>query len=387
MIEDIKNFKINWIDGMKISKEHFLSLQDFAENQVKDAYVTRKGRHGYGLLTPHTDGNKPVRVMLDQHEGLSIELERLRAVTPNGSRIEITPQMPKIGGEKAFADLTDNKLGSGYLVINLDAGNPVAFGEQDPKEVPPRHPFLTHHHFFSFVSDSELINSGIGGNQLPIAKIIEENGNLTAAADYIPPSMSLDAHPALIDFYSETANFLKMTERNTVSIVQKIRSKQKSENPISDAMFIAVDKLYVYLAQQITKIKWEQYDLHPKDLLETIVSFSRILKDAVDSISPENKEQLFNYFGEWSDMKGGDYEKLFSGVINLEYNHLDLRANLKVVTHFMDVVDRLFTVLTQVDYIGKRRDMGIFVHENKVNEKSGKAEKVVQASGPSFLAE
>ena len=49
MIEDIKNFKINWIDGMKISKEHFQSLQNFAENSVKDAFVTRKGRYGYGF--------------------------------------------------------------------------------------------------------------------------------------------------------------------------------------------------------------------------------------------------------------------------------------------------------------------------------------------------
>ena len=153
-------------------------------------------------------------------------------------------------------------------------------------------------------------------------------------------------------------------------------------------MFLAVDKLYPYLAQQITKVKWEEYDLHPKDILEIIVSFARIFKGSVDVSSPENKEQLFNYFGEWTDLKGGDYEKKFTEIINLKYNHLDVNENLKIVTSFMKIIDRLLTVLTQVDYIGKRRDMGIFVHENAVKEKSKKSDNSGKSSGgPSFLAE
>lgn len=172
-----------------------------------------------------------------------------------------------------------------------------------------------------------------------------------------------------------------MTEHNAILIVQKILSKQ-SDNPIADAMHLAVDKAYAYLAQQITKIKWEEYDMHPKDLLEIIVSFARVFKGgSVDISSPQHKEELFNYFGEWTDLKGGDYEKLFTDVINMRYDHNDVNQNLILATHFMNVIDRLLTVLTQVDYIGKRRDMGIFVNENTVQHKQGKPNK------PSFLAD
>ena len=95
----------------------------------------------------------------------------------------------------------------------------------------------------------------------------------------------------------------------------------------------------------------------------------------------EYKEELFKYFGEWTDLKGGDYEKIFTDVINMQYNHNDVNQNVLLATGFMNVIDRLLTVLTQVDYIGKRRDMGIFVNENIVQNKQDKSNK------PSFLSE
>lgn len=380
MIEDIKNFKINWVDGMKISKEHFQSLQNFAENSVKDAFVVHMGKYGHGFLSSRLFGKNEYAINLDIHKSLKVSFNRLRAVTPNGNRIEITGNTPEVKEEIVVAELADKNTEEGFVLINIDTENPVPFGEQDPAEIPPRLPYLAHGYFFTFISAADLEKSGLTGNQLPIAKIKKEGKSLSVVSDYIPPCTNLGAHENLIHFYNESENFLKMTERNAILILQKIMSKQ-SDNPIADAMKLVVDKIYVYLAQQITKVKWEEYDMHPKDLLEIIVSFARIFKGSVDISSPENKEQLFNYFGEWTDLKGGDYEKLFTDVINLQYNHNDIAESLRVVTAFMQTIDRLLTVLTQIDYIGKRRDMGIFVNENIVEEKPGKSK------GPSFLAE
>lgn len=383
MIEDIKNFKINWIDGMKISKAHFQSLQNFVENSVKDAFATRKGRYSYGYLPSHTRGKNDSVINLDIHKSLKISIKELRAITPNGSRIEITKETPGVDDDITVSDFLDAKSEEGFLLINLDTQNSLPFGEQDPKEIPPRYPFLTNAHFFTFIDSEELKQTGLAGNQLPVAKIVKDGKGLSATNDYIPPCTSLGAHAQLMDFYDQADSFLKMAERNAITIVQKIKSKQ-NENPISDAMFITVDKIYVYLAQKITMVKWEHYDMHPKDLLEILVSFARIFKGSVDVSSPEHKEQLFNYFGEWTDLQGGAYEKTFTDIINLKYNHLDVNENIKMVSAFMKTIDRLLTVLTQVDYIGKRRDMGIFVHENVVKERSSKSDT---SGGLSFLAE
>ncbi len=372
-MQEIKNFKINWIEGMKITKEHFHSLQNFAENTVKDAFVTQKGSYGYGFLPSFPNGNNEYAISLDVHKSLKISINKLRAITPNGNRIEITAQTPHVQDDITLEELSEITRDEGFLLINLDRENPVAFGEQDPTEIPPRYPFLTNDHFFTFVAVTELQKTGLSGNQLPLAKIEKHGKSLILSSDYIPPCTSLKAHTRLVEFYNQAENFLKMTERNAILIVQKIKSKQ-SDNSIADAMCFTVDKIYVYLAQQITKLKWEEYDMHPKDLVEIIVSFARIFKGSVDMSSPESKEQLFNYFGEWTNLPGGNYENIFTNIINLKYNHLDVNENLKTVSEFMKTIDKLLTVLTQVDYIGKRRDMGIFVHENVVKERSNKSD-------------
>ena len=380
MIEDIKHFKINWIDGMKIAKEHFQHLQNYTESRVKDSISAQMSHNGYGLLASHLSENSEYAVNIDAHKSLKISIKKLRAITPGGDRVEITQQTPAVKEEVIVEEFADKKFEEGYVLLNVDNENAVAFGEQDPKEIPPRHPFETANYFFTFANTKDLEKSGLGMHQLPIARILKDGATISTAADYIPPATSLGAHERLIDFYNETESFLKLVERNSILITQKIMTKQ-SDNPIADAMHIAVDKIYPYLAQQITYVKWEEYHIQPKKLLEIVVSMARTFKGAVDVSSPENKEQLFNYFGEWTDLKGGDYEKLFTDIINMQYHHLNINENIALVTNFMTTIEKLFTILTQVDYIGKRRDMGIFVNENVVKDKPKKS------GGPTFLAE
>lgn len=188
MIEDIKNFKINWVDGMKISKEHFQNLQNFAENSVKDAYVVQKGRYGHGFLASYLNGNNEYSINLDIHKSLKVSIKKLRAITPpNGNRIEIAENTPSVKEEIVVDALSNSSLQEGFLLFNLDTENTLPFGEQDPKEIPPRHPYVTNGQFFTFVSSEELAKSGLSGNQLPIAKIQKEGKSLAIVTDYIPP--------------------------------------------------------------------------------------------------------------------------------------------------------------------------------------------------------
>ena len=273
MIEDIKHFKTNWIDGMKISKEHFQNLQDYAENTAKDLTSIRIGKDGYGLLASHLSDHNEYIVTIDVHKSLKISIKKLRAITPNGTRVEITNFTPAVKEDVVVEQFADNKLEEGFVLLNVDQEDTVAFGEQNPKEMPPRYPYTTNRYFFTFVTANDLEKSGLAGNQLPIAKIIRENNALAAATDYIAPSTTLGTSEALIDFYNVAEAFLKMAERSSILIVQKINTKQ-SDNPIADAMHTVVDKLYAYLSQQITYVKWEEYEMHPKKLIEIIVSFA-----------------------------------------------------------------------------------------------------------------
>lgn len=384
MIEDIKNFKVNWIDGMKISKEHFIQLQSYVQDSMKDVSSLLMGKHDYGFVSSYLSESQEFLVNIDAHKNLKVAIKKLRAITPNGSRIEITSHTPNVKEEITIDELENSDFDSGYVVLNYNAEENVAFGEQNVKEVPPRYPFLTQKYFISFSKASELETSGIGPNQLPIAKIVKDGNALAVSQEYIPPSISLAADENLISFYNTVETFLKMTERHSIQIVQKISGKD-SDNAISDTLLVAVDKIYTYLAQEITMIKSEEYDLTPRKLMGVVISFARLFKNAVDVAPSQNKELLFNYFGEWTDLKGGDFEKLFTSVINQQYKHHDVAENIHAIHHFMKVIGQLFTLLTQVDYIGKRRDMGIFVNENVIKDDAKSKAKL--GGSPSFLAE
>jgi len=40
----ITHYPVNWIDGMKLSSNHFIAVQDFVTDSVRDARETEEGK-------------------------------------------------------------------------------------------------------------------------------------------------------------------------------------------------------------------------------------------------------------------------------------------------------------------------------------------------------
>ncbi|NJM78903.1 MAG: hypothetical protein HC854_03410 [Flavobacterium sp.] len=90
MAENIKHFPVNWIDGMKINKKHFIELQDNFEDQIRDARNLEVNELNYGLLATPLSRPFQYTVSIDAHNELSVNIKILKAITPAGGRIEIT---------------------------------------------------------------------------------------------------------------------------------------------------------------------------------------------------------------------------------------------------------------------------------------------------------
>ena len=41
----LTHYPVNWIDGMKLSSSHFIAVQDFVTDSVRDAHGTNYGKH------------------------------------------------------------------------------------------------------------------------------------------------------------------------------------------------------------------------------------------------------------------------------------------------------------------------------------------------------
>lgn len=393
MAENIKHFPVNWIDGMKINKKHFIELQDNIEDAIRDARNLEVNELHYGLLSTHLSRPFQYTISIDAHKELSVSIKTLKAITPAGGRIEITDFTGEFSEKIELKDF-DLKENNYFLLLNVDPYSRVPSGEQNMEEVPPRFPHALPKYSLSTVLESEVNQNNIGALQFPIAKFKTSSEGYEIIPNYIPPCLTLNSHPSLISFFETYDLFFKQLEFYAIQINRKIkfRNNNEDENVIANMVFDVCDKALRFVETHITKNKWVNYNLKPFDVLNNVISLSRSIKNSFDYFSGDGKEMLFNYFSEWTDITSGDYERLFTDTINVKYKSYDIEDVVAQANDFMTKIDELFSILNQLDYIGKKRDAGIFVNENilKNDRKSsglfGSDDNDIDSS-PTFLAD
>lgn len=396
MAENIKHFPVNWIEGMKINKNHFIEQQDNLEDLIRDARNLEVNDLHYGLLSTNLSRPFQYAISIDTHNELSVDIKMLKAVTPGGGRIEITDYTGPFS-EKIELKEFDFKESSYFLLLNVDPYQRIPSGEQNMEEIPPRFPYAISRYSISTIVETEVNQNNIGSLQFPIAKFKPSGDSYEILTDYVPPCLTLNSHPAMVSLFENYDLFYKQLEFNSVQIIQKIkfRSNTEDENIIATMVHEACLRSLHHAEQHITQNKWMNYNLRPATILQNVVSLARTLKNCFDSVSGDGKEMLFNYFSEWTDSKSGDYERLFSDTINIRFKAFDIESTVNQVIFFMSKIDNLYSILNQLDYIGRKRDTGIFVNENVLKNDRiastifGTDNKNDEApsSSPSFLAD
>ena len=365
MIEKLNHFPVNWIDGMKINKSHFLGVQNFVSDSIRDSVGIHTSMIDYGLL-PVADPIK-MSLIIDNHKLLRIKVEECHAITPNGSRIDIGTSESlsiSIPYPEAVRELKENENAVLLACISVNHFKRTPYGEPDPEENPPRYPYTHPEYSLNLIPEDELKNTiGFGANYLTIGKILVNSGESKIDDNYIPPSISVSSHQKLQDLYTEIDRFYGQIELYAVQIAQKIHSKKQSTD-LALMMEKMSDKTLNYLGMEINRLRWMSPHTPPANMLLSVVALARVLKNFIDARSGAGKEELLNYFAEWCNVSQGDFEVIFSETINTDYNHNQMDKVISKITRFMKTLEDLYSILSRLDYIGKKRDGSIFVSEN-----------------------
>lgn len=386
MIEKLNHFPVNWIDGMKINKTHFTDVQHFVSDSIRDTVGIHTSMISYGLL-PVANAIK-IQLIIDNHKLLRIKVEECHAITPNGSRIEIGGGTSEslslsIPYPEAVRELKENEDAVLLVCISVSPFNRIPCGEPDPEENPPRYPYSHPEYSLHLISEEELKNNiGLGNHYLTVGKILVNAGESKIDNQYIPPSTCISSYPKLQDLYVEIDRFYGQIELYATQIAQKIYAKKQSAG-LAVMMEIMSDKALNYLGTEINRFRWLSPHASPAHMLLSVVSFARTLKNFIDARSGAGKEELLNYFAEWCNVSQGDFEVLFSEVINTDYNHNQMDKIITKISRLMKMLEELFSILSRLDYIGKKRDGSIFVSES-----SDEKDSVIHAKrSRTFLAD
>jgi predicted component of type VI protein secretion system len=234
MIEKLNHFPVNWIDGMKINKNHFADVQDFVSDSVRDAVGIHTSMINYGLL-PVNDSIK-LSLIIDNHKLLRIKVEECHAITPSGSRIDIGAGSSEainlsIPYPEAAYEIKDNESVVLMACLSVNHFKRTPFGEPDPEENPPRYPYTQPEYSLNLVLQNELKNTlGFGTGYLTIGKILVNAGESRIDEDYIPPCVSITSSKKLQDLYVEIDRFYGQIELYAVQIEQKIHVKKQNNS-------------------------------------------------------------------------------------------------------------------------------------------------------------
>ncbi|MBS1782027.1 MAG: hypothetical protein JSS78_03075 [Bacteroidetes bacterium] len=357
---------INWSDGMKIQKDHFLHSDNAHKQWLQSNIAAFVSPVRYGLLPQISSDrqNFNVKISVDNQNTVKVSLISLEALTLGGIRISIQNgnSMPQTGVSAFECSFNrPDTQANWWIVLLANPYQPIPYGEPLADEMPPRQPFLdTRYEVKLATSDYDQYSTN--PSALIIGKLIASPNEVKVDNDFIPPCIASSAHADLLGFCGEIENFLSNLEQKSVLIVQKILTKNQ-QNDLSELVQFVCDRLLLFLGQTVNSIRWQVPHESPLAMFLTMSSLSRVMKNAIDLRLGSGKEEMMNYLIEWSELKQGELDALLTEMALLNYNHNDVNAAIPKVIRFASVISRLFETLSKLEFIGKKKETGYFVNE------------------------
>lgn len=370
MSPKLKYLNVNWENGMKISKEHFIQQDNSFNDALKDIYAGFLNNMNFGLLPVDSQAENSIKTILviDNQKTLKVKILKCRAVCQGGARIEILEEhfMPEFS-VNLIRDIEQTTKGEGeiyYVLLTVDIFNRQTFGELDTESEPPRYPFSIPTFKVDVIEEKQLTPFGLNPFSFPIGKLNIKPDKSEIYEEYIPPCMTVNSHIELIHFKASIDKFYGKLEINLLSIIKKIKEKNQDSNLAQTVLFLSENLLF-FISGNHLRLHWQIPDSPPIVLFEFIASLARVVRNAIDANTSSNKEEMLNYFTNWSELKQGDFEKLLVYCINFEYRHFDILHSIEQFSGFIQIIDLLFDKLESLTYIGKKKETNIFVKEEK----------------------
>ena len=360
MSQQNKHFPVNWIDGMKINKNHFIEQDNAWTQNLQEMGALYLSPIRFGVLSASSLGEETfnVKISLDNQNALRVSVLACQAITPGGVRISIPAVSAKAKQDSTstiseIIPVTASGGESGwwvYLFIHPFEKQPA--GDPDMSENPPRLPHVVPSYTIKLITESNFREYRDHPHALPIGKLVANGKDLRIEDDYIPPCFSVIAHPDLQSLHGELDKYFGEIELYCAKIVQKIFAK-KQQNEISELVMFLCDRVMLYLGQAISAMRWKMVYEPPSELFMTINSLARIMKNTIDLRIGSGKDELMTYLSEWCELNQGELETMLAKMANMSFSNNDINKSIQQVVVFVKVTSRLFETLSKLEFIGK----------------------------------
>ena len=365
---------VNWINGMKINKTHFIAERNATLYQQALGNTTFLNDHNYALL-PMAGGKPAARIWLsvDNANHVNIRIMSCLAITRGGYIIDFNsdevdvanPLSAKIPGLSIPFSQLKGKSEAFYVILSVNPYNPEPTGSANPEEQPVRLPFLRPRYSVLLLEEEETNVNTLGEFQLAIGKVEVKDQTVLLVEHYIPASTTVNSNELLLQHHSQTEQFFGKLELDALQILQKILQKNQQSDIIEPVKKLC-EQVLSYISNVYGTYRQTTRYSAPIHLVAAISGLARSIKNAIDIYAGTAKEEMINYFTEWCNVKQGELEDEIADVCNYKYDHLNIHAGIQKCSEFCGLILSLFDALAALDYIGKKKETGIFVKEQLI---------------------
>jgi hypothetical protein len=374
-----KFYSVNWIDGMKINKDHFISVENA---MLYNQHVIAKSQinpYNFGIL-PKTDDESSLNISfeIDAHNHVNVKVNRCLAITAGGIVIDLDSSSKELSEfEITIKDFdlqaVESKSGQFYIVLKINPYSRIPVGNADPRENPPRHPYVIPEYGVYIVPAERMNKGGFGDYFQVIGKILLKDNVPELDKEYIPPCSRVSSDDRLLAINNRLIEFFSKIELDIMVIIRNIHTKEQ-KSPLASSVLVFVDKIAAFQGLHITKQRLFLKHSPPISLFEAISQFSRLLRNTFNTQPADRKEEMINYFSDWCNLKQGELEKLMVDTVNFNYNHFEIAEVMSKLMAFIETMAVLFDTISHLEYIGKRRDTQIYIKEEEKPKRSFLAE-------------
>ena len=377
MLPEITHYPVNWVDGMKISRRHFAEVEHATADHLRDAIALHLRPDCYGLLPATNELGSPAAFELlltvDAQNEVQARLTQCRAITAGGARIEITASSAPLTARTSLAQLlaafsltaTDGLRFS--VVLTANPFERVPTGTPSPEEIPPRHPYTRPAYELSFVPTQQLSGVNSAAFTLVVGELLYADGELRPVAQFVPPSVALASHPALLQALHQLDFQLTELETDAFRIIHKVKQRTDKRSHLADMVRDLAEHTVFALAQQLTTLRLMAAAQPPIYLLDALLRVAKQFKTSLDSLTEGEREELLKYFEQWSETLPATLLGALQGAVSLTYNHQQVHEHLRQQQQLWQLIGAIFRQLSQLEYIGKNKEgWQSFINENPI---------------------
>lgn len=338
---------VNWVDGMKISKDHFIALERAVIDLQRDSVGFQLNNLNYGILPSTVGGMQPLEIFFSYDHSVkkvTIKVNSCFAVTPAGARIEIfNKDLDTFGNENNLPKYdfeVDGFNTLGYdIILTVNPFGRIACGLPDPEESPLRSPYIQPAYSIEVVPYPRIKQPEQGPYQLTIGRIEFESGQPKLSKQYIPPCASIQSSSHLISLNTRILKNLDELESILIKIIQKKRSSPQISEFDQETCYVA-EKLLYFLVSSKDQYKLMRDFQPPHVIVDYNLKLSRILYTSLEC--SRNKFELLDYYCNWLEWNPGRFENTLNESLQINYNHEESFKALKQTEECYELILSFF---------------------------------------------